>query len=356
MPIEVSSDDLVDSAKAMINTTEDTPQVQPSAPEPVVESVTPIDPGIAADKTEAPFSLEAISDGMVRNEDELREVLGKVAQFDELRKRVEEYELSTSQTTFANDYLKGLNDWMLKGGDKEIYDKIHTVKVDELDKLQAVKLEMLSKDSSLDPQDVEEYLIAEFKQGEYDDDQEKKIGAVKLSMAARNAKDYLQSLQRDNALPEPERKRLDIEKIESERINQWDKTLPVLVKEFETVKVRTMVGDNEVVIDYKPSKEERESLMADFKTIIKSLPAPDENGVKETREWMENRLKLIAYPNILGAVAAQVSTNINDGWIKSGHNPSAVKRGDAPVSVGSDGTDQLFDKVFNNLRGNSLNR
>jgi hypothetical protein len=358
MAIEVPVEDMDVTARANLIPTPDT-QAPTLTPEPVeVPSVTP-DPVVAEEVKVTPatpqpqptYNLEEISGGAIKSEEELKEVASKFARMKELEERLQAYEQTPNEPSFANDYLRGLNDWMLKGGDKETYDSLHTVKAGELPHLEALKLKMLYEDSSLDPQDVEDYLISEFKQGEYHDDDDKRLGAVKLSIEGRKAKEFITQMQKEHSLPEPEKKRLQVEDMETKRVAAWEKETPKLLEEFSTFKVT--VGD--ISVDYKPTAEEKVQLSNDFSHIVKGYQIGlDQEGIKEARDLIENRLKLIAYPNILNAIYEQTKTAISTQVDKDIHQPSALKRGDTPPQGDQDPTDALFERQMAGMKGRKV--
>lgn len=355
--VEVPVEDMDVTARANLIPEQDTQAPAPEPQSPEIPSVTP-EPVVevkgetpATPQTKPTINLEEISGGAIKSEEELKEVASKIARMKELEDRLSQYEQTPSEPSFANDYLRGLNDWMLKGGDKETYDKLHTVKVTELTPLEALKLKMLYEDSSLDPQDVEDYLISEFKQGEYHDDDDKRLGAVKLSVEAKRARDFITQLQKEHSLPEPERKRVQAEEMESKRIAAWEKETPKLLDEFSTFKVT--VGD--ISVDYKPTPEERAQLSNDFNHIVKGYQLGlDPEGIKEARDLIENRLKLIAYPSILNAIYEQTKTAISTQVDKDIHQPSALKRGDTPPTTDPDPIDALFEKQMAGMKGRKV--
>jgi len=341
---------------------EQPPAVTPPAPvTPAVQipTETPVTPpaSVKPENTEPPVIPAQADLSKVHNEtlkaifgDDIEDVDQAKAYLENLKKVPEPVD------PFANSYVKGLNDY-LKGnptGTKEIYDKIISIDVKSLDNLQAIKTTLLWEHPELSETQVDLLLKREFRQSdEFDDDEDKQLGAVNLTIRGNDAKKKLSELQERHKLP-------DTEKVQAEAADKEK----VRIESLKPVVKELVEGLNELELDLgeNPEKESRGTFkfsIADpeFKKELRKEmnDIAQYSGLtnsKEDREILKgaaiDRVVAKRYKELVKAACEHTESITAEKLRKKYSNaaPPASQESLPPAKTGATGADTLYNKIM----------
>lgn len=263
----------------------------------------------------------------------LKDLFGEdIKDLDTAKSRLKELQTSkpaTTETKFANDYIKGLNEYVEKGGSKEIYDRVSTVKVNDLTPFDTMKTLMKWENPELSDSDIEIYLNDKYRQTEEDSESEKKTGNVKMAIEAKAAKEKLVAIQQQHSVPEPERQRQDEAKQEIERVKAWEPSVKKTATELNKIGIKL---DDKNTFDYTVTDAESQAaLEQELGHIIKysGLELNDKN-LEVFANIAKERFIVKNFEKIASAIYTQARTLIEAETRKTYNNDEPLKRGDIP--------------------------
>lgn len=333
------------------------PPVVPAAatPPPAVE--TPVTPpaSVKPESTEPPPPAQPDLSKVIN--EKLKAIFGDdIEDEDSAKAYIESLKKAPEPVNpFANNYVKGLNDYLKANpsGTKDIYDKIVSLDVSKLDHLQALKTKMLWDHPELSEADVDLFLKREFRQSDdIDDDEEKRMGAVNLTIHGAKAKKELQELQERHRLPDDQKAKAEEQDREANRIESLKPVVKKLVDELAEVEFD--LGENPekeargtfkyVISDQDLKKEIRKELndVVQYSNITNS---------KEDLEVLKNtameRLKVKRMQEIIKAACEHTETIVSERLRKKYSNaaPPHIPESLPPARTGASAADSLFDKI-----------
>jgi len=159
--------------------------------------------------------------------EDIQEVSELVSQFSEmhtenetLKKQIED----GIKPVYQNDYAKGLDDFMAKGGDPMFYHRAQGIDITQLKPDEAIKLNMLWSNPSLSQSQVDALFNKKYMVGvEKTDENKIDVEATEAQMTIDSSKatESLKSLQATYEVPSLEKQSVENEAAETERINSW---------------------------------------------------------------------------------------------------------------------------------------
>jgi len=250
---------------------------------------------------------------------------------------------------WANDYVKGLNDYLKNGGTKDVYDRVMSVDIDKLSPFDAQKTLMLWENPELNEEDVVLALKDKYRQGEDEDETEKRIGSVHMTSEGRVAKQRLVDLQNKYSVPEPARAQSDFIRGETERLNSWEGKAHQIVSEMQNIELP--LSENEVIKFASISEGTKSEVIADIQSAIKhsGIPMTPEN-VGELKRVATERVLIREFPSILKAIKASVETSTEARVRAEYSNPSPVQAGDPVPARGKTPEEVQFEKTLARLK------
>jgi len=316
-----------------------TPPVVPPVTSPAPELTNPLAPGV----TPAPAA-----DIIPPNTDEVKRQTLKVIFGEDVDSEEKAKEILDSyknqpplESPFANDYIKGLNEYIKNGGSQDIYSRVMSLDLEKMTPFDAQKTLMLWENPELKEEDVALALNDKYRQTEDDSDADKRVGAVHMTTDGRAAKLRLAELQKVNSVPEPVRIAQNQERLESERIAKWAPQTSTLVDGVKELEVS--LGENTAFKFANISNETRQQALADVQSAIKysGIPYTPEN-IAELQRVAKERMIVRELPNILKAIKNQAETD-TEAKIRAEYvNASPVVTGDTPPPAHQTEQDRLF--------------
>ncbi len=251
---------------------------------------------------------------------------------------------------FANDYIKGLNQYLKDGGSRDVYDKVMTLKVDGLTAFDAQKTLMLWENPELNEEDVALALQDKYRQTDEDSDTDKRIGAVHLATDGKAAIKKLTELQNLHAIPEPVRIARNNEAIESERMSKWAPVAPTIVDGIKELEVS--LGENQTFKFTGITPQVRAEALADVqRAITHSGIQHTAESVSQIQSIAKERILVRELPNILRAIKDQTATDVEARIRAEYSNPSPVVTGDTPPGTADSPQDAMFKLQMARLSG-----
>ena len=324
-------------------TVETTEEVKPeeTETEPVAETVNegdvPTDevPEVVSEETDASESnelsadeyIDEMSNGMFKSEQEFKDsgILELADEYDQLVDKYNQLvDQSEKQPEFASDYVKGLNDFILKGGDPKVYSEVVSVDYSQKSEFDVMKMSLKANDGLTD-EEATDYLNNKYKLDEdLYDAAEMKLGAIELKRDSRSERENLVNLQKEAMTPRagtenqtgPTNEELTY--ADEQRIDKWDGVVTDKVNSVSDLKY-------DFGLEYAISEEQKDEIDDKVFDIVSS------SGLEFTSENIENvktmAMNLFIQENHQQMMKASYDFGISQAQeqkIKSDHNPSAV--------------------------------
>jgi len=324
-------------------TVENTEEVNPenTETEPVAEMVKEGDvvegesPEVVSEETDssefnelsADEYIDEMSNGMFKSEQEFKDsgILELATEYDQLVDKYNQLlDESEKEPEFASDYVKGLNDFILKGGDPKVYSEVVSVDYSQKSEFDVMKMSLKANDGLTD-QEATEYLNNKYKlDEELYDATEMKLGAIELKRDSKRERENLVNLQKEAMTPRagtetqtgPTNEELNY--AEEQRIDKWDGVVTDKVNSVSDLKY-------DFGLEYAISEEQKDEIDDKVFNII------SDSGLEFTSENVENiqtmAMNLFIQENHHQMMKASYDFGVSQAQeqkIKSDHNPSAV--------------------------------
>tara|TARA_R100000908_G_C3756620_1_gene151420 strand:+ start:1993 stop:3138 length:1146 start_codon:yes stop_codon:yes gene_type:complete len=324
-------------------TVENTEEVNPenTETEPVAETVKEGDvvegetPEVVSEETDssefdelsADEYIDEMSNGMFKSEQEFKDsgILELATEYDQLVDKYNQLlENSEKEPEFASDYVKGLNDFILKGGDPKVYSEVVSVDYSQKSEFDVMKMSLKANDGLTD-QEATEYLNNKYKlDEELYDATEMKLGAIELKRDSKRERENLVNLQKEAMTPRtgtetqtgPTNEELAY--ADEQRIEKWDGVVTDEVNSVSDLKY-------DFGFEYSINEEQKDLIDDKVFNII------SDSGLEFTPENVENvksmAMNLFIQENHEQMMKASYDFGVSQAQeqkIKSDHNPSAV--------------------------------
>tara|TARA_R100001463_G_scaffold28695_4_gene65698 strand:- start:3092 stop:4237 length:1146 start_codon:yes stop_codon:yes gene_type:complete len=279
------------------------------------------------DELSADEYIDEMSNGMFKSEQEFKDsgILELATEYDQL---VDEYnqllENSEKEPEFASDYVKGLNDFVLKGGDPKVYSEVVSVDYSQKSEFDVMKMSLKANDGLTD-QEATEYLNNKYKlDEELYDATEMKLGAIELKRDSKRERENLVNLQKEAMTPRtgtetqtgPTNEELAY--ADEQRIEKWDGVVTDEVNSVSDLKY-------DFGFEYSINEEQKDLIDDKVFNII------SDSGLEFTPENVKNvksmAMNLFIQENHEQMMKASYDFGVSQAQeqkIKSDHNPSAV--------------------------------
>jgi hypothetical protein len=271
--------------------------------------------------------IDEMSNGMFKSEQEFKDsgILELATEYDQLVDKYNQLlDESEKEPEFASDYVKGLNDFILKGGDPKVYSEVVSVDYSQKSEFDVMKMSLKANDGLTD-QEATEYLNNKYKlDEELYDATEMKLGAIELKRDSKRERENLVNLQKEAMTPRagtetqtgPTNEELNY--AEEQRIDKWDGVVTDKVNSVSDLKY-------DFGLEYAISEEQKDEIDDKVFNII------SDSGLEFTSENVENiqtmAMNLFIQENHHQMMKASYDFGVSQAQeqkIKSDHNPSAV--------------------------------
>jgi hypothetical protein len=279
------------------------------------------------DELSADEYIDEMSNGMFKSEQEFKNsgILELATEYDQL---VDEYNQllddSEKEPEFASDYVKGLNDFVLKGGDPKVYSEVVSVDYSQKSEFDVMKMSLKANDGLTD-QEATEYLNNKYKlDEELYDATEMKLGAIELKRDSKSERENLVNLQKEAMTPRTGTETQtgptneDLAYADEQRIEKWDGVVTDEVNSVSDLKY-------DFGFEYSINEEQKDLIDDKVFNII------SDSGLEFTAENVENvksmAMNLFIQENHEQMMKASYDFGVSQAQeqkIKSDHNPSAV--------------------------------
>lgn len=271
--------------------------------------------------------IDEMSNGMFKSEQEFKDsgILELADEYDQLVDKYNQLvEKGGNEPKFASDYVKGLNDFILKGGDPKVYSEVVSVDYSEKSEFDVMKMSLKANDGLTD-QEATDYINNKYKLDEdLYDATEMKLGAIELKRDSRSERENLISLQREAMTPRlgnetqagPTNEELNY--ADEQRIDKWDGVITDKVNSVSDLKY-------DFGLEYAISEEQKDKIDDKVFDIVST------SGLEFTSENIENvktmAMNLFIQENHQQMMKASYDFGLSQAQeqkIKSDHNPSSV--------------------------------
>lgn len=243
------------------------------------------------------------------------------SRFTEAEKKTKDLENRLSENSPANDYIKGLNAFVKKGGDPKIYEKVAHIDPSTLNEKDALVLK-LRFEHGMKKEDAEFKVARKYKLGdEYDaTDPDVRESRIDLQLDGKAAKDFLSQYKTEQLTPPGEKEHAQAEHILQTRLKSWEPQSPQLLSSLQKVEVPFDEKGN--TVSFEIPKETMNHLADHLQKVIENMDvSPDENGKQLMKEVLLREVFYLHQKDVARLVAGAV----NKQWAKDTHHPSALR-------------------------------
>jgi hypothetical protein len=331
-----------------------TPAAEPT-PTPVNEPVTtPISDSTPATPFQAPSfdeELLRISNGSIKNGDELNAALQKAQQLADLESQVNQYKtqneelkLKAEADPFANDYVRKYNALASGGATQDQLDAFSKVnKSGDIDKIDPVEAKVLALQlkNGVSEQEARRYVNRTYKL-DPDAYTEEEIADAQLDLKIQSQadKDFLKTYKAEievSPASVQERQQMQAQQQYEAHLQKLEPIVNSVIQEvpnlFKGLSLNGKEGEGAIKHDFQPSAESVQNLNAYIKQFVSSqgtdLPATQE-GREKIAAYAQNVLAMANYKNWMIEAASAREKQVRAEY----HNPTPINRGqDNPVAV-----------------------
>lgn len=283
----------------------------------------------------------------------LSDIFGEDIDVETAKQRYQEMQSKASQSEqmFANDYMKGLNDYMKNGGNREVYDKIVNVDIGKLDGVDAIKTMIMWENPGLDEEDVRLALMDKYRQLDDDSDHDKRVGKVQLLLDEKDARKKLAEIQDSHKSVGPERDQKMFEMQEAKRIDAWTPHTQNMIKSLNSLDVDLGGGSKFTFNEF--SEQDKTELMSEMNNIVRYSglgTSPDD--IKTMQAALRERAIIKKFDKIVNAVYNEAASMSAKAARNEYHNSEVIRKGDTVPNKGSvTPEDSLFQRQMDYLTG-----
>ena len=261
--------------------------------------------------------------------------------------------LADREPEFANDWVKGLNDFVKQGGDPNLYARIQGVNVDELPPMERMALQMKWENPDISDENIRIILENKYQQNAEDGSNERKLGDANLELDSRKATNWLKEHQVKSATPDPVKAEERTRQLEETRVENWSKTLnelPNYINKFDVP-----VNDKGETFEFEFKDQHKASLMEKVSEMVRYSPhlKHDEAGIKDVWAATQHLIKSMFFEEMMAEAVKSELNKLQESTFKEQHNPSAGKPEEAPATVDSNEPKDEQDFLLKMLREDS---
>lgn len=283
----------------------------------------------------------------------LSDIFGEDVDVETAKQRYSELKEKASQTdqVFANDYLKGLNEYIKAGGTREAYDSVVSVDIAGMDGIDAIKTMIMWENPGLEAEDVKLALLDKYRQLEDDSEHDRKVGKVQLLLDEKEARKKLKEIQESHKLVGPERSQKEMEMQEAKRIDSWAPHAQNMVKSLNTIDFDLGNGSKFAFGDF--TEQDKAELNAELMNIIRySGINPTNEDMKSLQSVLRERAIVKKFDKIVSAIYNEASTISAKAARNEYHNSEVIRKGDPSPAKGTvSPEDNLFERQMAYLQG-----
>lgn len=261
--------------------------------------------------------------------------------YSEAEQKLKDFETKSKENPFANDYVKGLNEFVKKGGDPAIYNKVQAIDVPKLNERDALVMR-LRVQHGLTKADAEFRVDRKYKVGESFDqaDPEVREARIDLKIDGESAKEYLSKYKTDSLVPPGERIQQETERAKAQQLEGWN---PVTDKVIEGLKqVEIPIDTKGTTIQFKVPGETVPYLQEHLKNVLATTDLrPDAEGQNIMKEIL---LREIFFKHSKD-IAQQIATAKDEHWIKQTQHPSALREETAGTTTAISDDEKLAEAI-----------
>ena len=283
----------------------------------------------------------------------LSDIFGEDIDVETAKQRYQEMQSKASQSEqmFANDYMKGLNDYVKSGGTREVYDNIVNVDISKLDGVDAIKTMIMWENPGLAEEDVRLALLDKYRQLDDDSDHDKRVGKVQLLLDEKDARKKLAEIQDSHKSVGPERDQKMFEMQEAKRIDAWTPHTQNMVKGLNSLDVDLGGGSKFTFNEF--TEQDKTELMSEMMNIVKySGLNTTQEDMKTMQAVLRERAIIKKFDKIVNAIYNEAASTSAKAARNEYHNSEVIRKGDTLPNKGSvTPEDNLFERQMAYLTG-----
>jgi hypothetical protein len=295
-----------------------------------------------------------ILEGEFESEAELIEYL------EDVNSKIEELE-KASEPKFANDYVKGMNDYVLNGGKAADYARVQGVNVDGMSPLDTLTTQIAWKNPNLSEAKAREYVREKYGLEEDENGSDNAQAVIDSNQAASDIKAIqAEDLATDRSGVTEDEWNLKQQELQAEgdaatqqaneaRMGEWDNEINSSIESLKKDGIVIDLG-NDKGFQYKFNADENytRELVSKVEEALFVSGSSIQDDPKLAQEMIRLQFQSDNLPAIVNAAMVKGANSTNEQWFKDTHNPSVIKRGNqAPAATDALPTaEEAMRKIF----------
>lgn len=309
-------------------------------------------PGVVETKIETkPFDegawLNEKFGGKFKSSDE---VLNKLKDFDDLSTKLtsaeakaKDFEMKSAQSPFVNDYVKGLNDFISKGGDPYIYQKVAGLDLDKLSEKDALVLKYRFQ-HNMKKEDAEFKVQRKYMLGSDVDETDPDVREARIDLALEGAeaKKFLTQYKADQLKvpgnPQDQLKEQQEQHVlqVKQRVESWKPHQQNLLKDLGKVTI-PLDDKGEQTLVFDVPKETLSQIENHWGKVLEGADLkPDAEGLTLAKQILLREVYFTHFNDMVKSLIGAVHKKN----IAEQHNPSALKEGQQSAAAATEDRDK----------------
>lgn len=269
--------------------------------------------------------------------------------YSDVEKKYLDLETKSKESPFANDYVKGLNDFMKKGGDAATYSKVQSLdlgKLSERDTLVTkyrVQYNMSKTDAEFK---VDRKYMLQLGEGQTENDPDVREARIDLRMDSAEAKEYLSKYKTEAMVPPAQREAETAERAKAQNLESWKPYTGQLVDSLKSVEIP--IDDKGGVIQFPVSPSTMQHIQEHLQNVLETTGIPPDAKGQALMKDILLREVFFAHNK---DIALAVATAKDVAWVKQTSNPSALRQEAVPPGSVVKSNDQLMAEAIAKSEG-----
>lgn len=307
---------------------QDTP---PPVPAPAAATTTEAEPPTTAGEPakeiapfdESKFLNERFGDKF-KSIDEIKSALKErddySTKYAEAEKKSKDLEIKLSENPYANDYIKGLNDFVKKGGDPAVYNKVASIETEKLSDKDALVLKYRFQ-HGMTKEDAEFKVARKYKLGDSFDPEDPDVreSRIDLQLDGKEAKGFLSEYKTKELTPPDQIRAQKADQELQVRVKSWESQTPQVLESLQKVEVPY---DDKNAITFEIPKETAARLSDMAQEVIRTMDVNSDTDGKQFLKEVLLREIFFVHKNDIAKIIAGAK---DKQWAKDTHHPSSLK-------------------------------
>jgi hypothetical protein len=261
----------------------------------------------------------------------------KLSRLEQLEAEYEKFQ-KQAPPAFANEEIAKFNSFVSKTGisDFGVFNKIKGFDPETASAVETLALQEIIENPELLKYGYDK--VVQFVEKKYEDDlSDEDLGSIALDLKSSKAKKEITAMKSslDESLYQAQP---DV----TQKIEQWKPVADAVVKNLSSIALETQKGNG---FEFKIDDKHKQGLLEETLSVLASSNVEmNEEGIKSVQHFLENKIKLAYFDEIISSVRSNVESELRSEFQSKYENASDLTNKDSAQDVGQKESDQ--DKLF----------